>query len=140
MSCKVFRKQRWLKLHQNGFRAPSVRLEVRGTQPAESQFRVKNPEPLLFPMNCVMLTEDVRKRVAKGTVLIIPGWSFSSQNRGGGVGVGGESETLKMVVVGFFSFFLVLLLMSYLNVKSLTKKQTAFGLHLLLLMTQLCKY
>lgn len=30
-------------------------------QPAESQFGVKNPEPLLFPMNCVMLT-DVRKR------------------------------------------------------------------------------
>ena len=30
-------------------------------QPAESQFEVKNPEPLLFPMNCVMRTEDVQK-------------------------------------------------------------------------------
>ena len=31
MSCKVFRKQRRLKLHQNDFQAPSVRVEVRGT-------------------------------------------------------------------------------------------------------------
>lgn len=31
-------------------------------QPAESQFKVRNPEPLLFPMNCVMYTEELNEQ------------------------------------------------------------------------------
>ena len=67
-----------------------------------------------------------REGRAKGTVLIIPGWSFSSKI---GRGVGGEvgvernknTKLFKMVVVGFF-FFLVLLLMSLFECKVPNKR------------------
>lgn len=31
-------------------------------QPAESQFEVRNPEPLLFPVNCVMYTDELNEQ------------------------------------------------------------------------------
>ena len=46
-----------------------------------------------------------REGRAKGTVLIIPGWSFSSKvGVEEGSGLEGNTKLLKMVVVGFFSF------------------------------------
>lgn len=63
VSCKVLRKQRWQKLHQNGFQGPacSCRGRRNHSQPAQTQFQVKNLEPLLFPVNCMMHVEDVPK-------------------------------------------------------------------------------
>lgn len=130
MSCKVFSKQRWLKLHQNGFQGPVYSCGGQrncSLQNHNSGSRIQNPCCSQWTVWCSQKMFG-REGCAKGTVPIIPGWSFSSKIGGGGElegswrwsGIWNFLKWWLWCLVLFF--FLVLLLMSLFECKVPNKR------------------